>query len=210
MLSARMKKRAASDFHSYFSPPADATKTRDAKQTTIPSPIKDAPTKAKSTNESGVVVESDYLSGRLRNSLYSMRGLKTGRARIVTAVFTFAMFYASVCSTMCAAGICPNELQHSTSGDNCDQMPAGHPDCPQKHAPMNHDCAMHHHPTANIVKADLPQFQLTNAGHINVNDLLVNSIHRTAFGLTAFSLADLAPPSALRSPLYQQTSILRI
>lgn len=133
------------------------------------------------------------------------------RVRIVAVVFTIAMFYGSVCSTMCVAGICPNELQHSAGSDNCDQMPTGHSDFPQKHVPENHDCSMHHHPTVNIVKADnLPQFQLTNTGHINVNDLLVNSTHVMAFSLAAFSLSDLAPPPTLRSPLYQKFSVLRI
>lgn len=137
--------------------------------------------------------------------------LKTARARIVAAIFTVAMFYASVCSTMCAAGICPNELQHSASHDNCDQMPMGHSDYPQKHVPENHDCSMHHHPNVNVVKADnLPQFQLSSTGYINVNDLLFNSSQVMAFSLAAFSLSDPAPPPPLRSPLYQQISVLRI
>ena len=138
-------------------------------------------------------------------------GPKTTRARIVTVIFTVAMFYASVCSTMCAAGICPNELQHSASGGNCDQMPTGRSDYPQKQAPENHDCSMHHHPIVNVVKAsNLPQFQLTSTGHINVNDLLVNSTHAMAFDLATFSLSDLVPPPTPRSPLYQQISVLRI
>ena len=136
---------------------------------------------------------------------------KTARVRIVAAIFTVAMFYASACSTMCAAGICPNELQHSASDDNCDRMPMGHSDYPQKHVPENHDCSMHRHPNVNVVKADnLPQFQLSSTGHINLSDLLVNSTHVMAFGLAAFSLSDLAPPPTLRSPLYQQISVLRI
>jgi len=138
-------------------------------------------------------------------------GSKTSRAQIVAAIFTVAMFYASVCSTMCAAGVCPDESQRSATTDNCDQMPRGHSDFPQKHMPENHDCSMHHHPAINIVKADnLPQFRLTNAGHIDVNELLVNSTRVMAFNLAVFSLGDLAPPPALRSPLYQQISVLRI
>ena len=145
------------------------------------------------------------------NPLAQMMGSTTARARIVAAVFTVAMFYASVCSTMCAAGVCPNELRHSASGDACNQMPAGHSDGTQKHAPENRDCSMHHHPTANIVQADnLPQFQLTSTGHINASDLLANSAQVMAFSLAAFSLSDLAPPPTLRSPLYQHISVLRI
>jgi hypothetical protein len=141
----------------------------------------------------------------------TMMRLRTASARIVAAAFTVAMLYASVCSTMCAAGVCPNEPRHSEGDDNCNQMPTGHSHDPQKHAPENHDCSTHHHPTVNIVKGDnLPQFQLASAGRINPNDLLANSAQVIAFSLPAFSLSDPAPPPNLRNPLYQQISVLRI
>ena len=140
-----------------------------------------------------------------------MLTLKKAGAATVIMAFAVAVLYGSVCSTLCAAGICPNELQHSSSSDDCDQMPMRHSDYPQKHVPENHDCSMHHHPSVNIVKADnLPQFQLASMGRINAHDLLADSTRVMALSVAAFSLSDLAPPPTLRNTLHQQTSVLRI
>jgi hypothetical protein len=110
---------------------------------------------------------------------------------------------------MCAAGVCPNELQGSASSDNCDHMPIGHSDGPEKNAPEHHGCSMHPHPTANIVRTNnLPRLQLTSMGCINANDLLANSTQAAA--LAAFSSSDLASPHILRSSLRRQISPLRI
>jgi hypothetical protein len=134
---------------------------------------------------------------------------KAGASAVITA-FAVAVLYASVCSTMCAAGVCPYELDHAAS-DACDQMPMGHSGCPQKRAPADQDCSLHHHPNYNMVEANgLPPVQLTSVGHLNSNDFQVNSTHLMAFGLAAFSFSDPAPPPLLRSPLHQRISVLRI
>jgi hypothetical protein len=138
----------------------------------------------------------------------------SGRApltAIVAVVFLVTMSYGSVCSAMCAAGVCPNELQHSSDPDGCDQMPLDHSDGPQNHTTHHPDCATHHHPNTNIVKADnVPQFQLASAGHGTTNDALSLSGHSFASSCTAFSLSGLAPPPTLGTPLHTRVSVLRI
>ena len=136
-----------------------------------------------------------------------MMGPKPARARIVAAVFTVAMFYASVCSSMCAAGFCPNEFGHSAGTGNFGQILGG----VHKHVPENDDCCSMHHPTVNVVRADnLPQPRFANTGHVNASDLLANSTRVMSFSLAAFSLSDLAPPPTQERPLYQRISLLRI
>jgi hypothetical protein len=139
-----------------------------------------------------------------------MPGPGTIRAWIVAIIFTVSMLAASVCSTMCEAGVCPYEMHHS-AGDACDQMPMGHSSSSHKPAPADQNCSLHHHPNYNLVEADgLPPLQLISVGHLNTHDFLVNSMPRMAPGLAAFSLSDLAPPPTLRSLQQQQTSVLRI
>ena len=134
----------------------------------------------------------------------------TGRARILIAIFTVAMFYASVCSTTCALGVCPNQVQGSASQD-CDHTSPEHSNSTPHHGPEKPDCSNHNHPTSNFVKADgLPQLQLSGIGNVSVNQLFANAPHAAGLTLAVFSLSDLAPPPTLRNPLYQQISVLRI
>lgn len=132
-------------------------------------------------------------------------------AGILVLVFAVSVSYATVCSAMCAAGICPNERQHSSDPDGCDQMPMGHSQAPQNHATHNHDCVTHHHPSTNIVKAgNPPDFQLARASHRGANDLLSRSAQLFTVTVTSFSPSGLAPPLRLSSPLNSRISVLRI
>lgn len=139
-------------------------------------------------------------------------GQNATRTWIVTVVFMAAMSYASVCSTMCAAGVCPSELQQSSASDYSNDMPMSHSDdCPQRRAPDNHDCSMHRHPAVNLLKADnFPRFQLTSASRITANNVLARSTQFLAFDLGALSSSGLPPPPTLGTPLDQQVPILRI
>lgn len=126
-------------------------------------------------------------------------------------VFAVSVSYASVCSTLCAAGICPNELQHSSDPDGCDQMPMGHSHSPQNHATHHHDCVMHHHPSTNIVKAgNAPDFQLARQSHRGANDLLSGSAQLFTVNPTSLSPSGLAPPLLLSSPVNSRIAVLRI
>ena len=139
-----------------------------------------------------------------------MIGPGTVRARIVIAIFTVAMFYASVCSTTCALGVCPNQVQQSDS-HGCDRSSAGHSSNSHNHGPANPDCSKHAHPGLFLVKAaTLSQLQLSITGHLSTSEPLASSLYDITFSMTASGGSDLAPPPTQKIPLYQQTSILRI
>ena len=132
------------------------------------------------------------------------------RALIVALVFTSGMLCASLCTTLCAEGVCPFELQQLASNGR-DPMPASHSNSSQKPAPVDHDCSAHPHPDYSAVKAGSHfQVGLTGARRLNAHELLVNAPRRMSFDLAVSSLSGLAPPPNLRSLLQQQTSILRI
>jgi hypothetical protein len=140
-----------------------------------------------------------------------MIGSKRAGTWLVVVVFAMTMSHASVCSAMCAVGLCPSQSQHSSdhNGYGCDRMPMGHSDSHQSHGGQKSDCSMHHHPGANIVKADsLPQFQLSAASHMAANQSL-DSTPIAAFNWKGFSRCALSPPSNLRSS-QQRVSVLRI
>jgi len=129
------------------------------------------------------------------------------RALFVAMVFTFGMFCASLCSTLCAEGVCPYELQQSASN----HLPASHSSSSHKRAPGDSDCALHPHPDYSAVKAGSHfQVGLTGAGRLTAHVLLVNAPRLTSFDQAVSSLSGLAPPPNLRSLLQQQTFILRI
>jgi hypothetical protein len=130
---------------------------------------------------------------------------------IVAVIFLVTMSYGSVCSVMCAAGICPSELQHSSDPDGCDQMPMGHSDSPQNQENHHPDCSTHHHPDTDIVRAEnVPQFQLASAGHRTANEALSPSARVLSANRTVFSLSGLAPPPTLGTPVHSRISVLRI
>ena len=131
-------------------------------------------------------------------------------ARIVVAIFTMAMFYASVCSTTCAIGFCPNQVQQ-TAGHDCDQTPSHHSHQSGHQAPANPDCSQHQHPGPFLAKSgDLAQFRLSVASHLNVSAATISARHDLVLSMTDAEASDHASPPRLDSPHYQQISVLRI
>lgn len=128
---------------------------------------------------------------------------------VVTVLFAVVMSCASVCSAMCAAGICPNEMH--AGGEDCDHMLPSHAAHPEKPAHDEQDCTMGHRSTFNLLKADsLPQFQLAKTGRIDPDHTVGISTQVTTVSLASFSITDLAPPPTLGNSHFQRTSVLRI
>src|ERR1700693_2539524 len=96
-------------------------------------------------------------------------------ARIVVAIFTMAVFYASICATTCSIGFCPDQVQQSI-GHDCDHGDTHHP-ASTSHEPAS-DCSPHQHPGPFLAKsAELPQFQLSLASRLDVSGITVSEAH---------------------------------
>src|ERR1700704_1911479 len=129
-------------------------------------------------------------------------------ARIVVAIFTMAVFYASVCATTCSIGFCPEHAQQTASHD-CENA-ASHHTAPSGKAPANSDCSPHQHPGPYLAKAgELPQFQLSLASQPDVSTVVIEA-HELILSMTDAKASDLATPIKSSSPLYQKISVLRI
>jgi hypothetical protein len=131
--------------------------------------------------------------------------------RIVAAIFTMAVFYASVCATTCSIGFCPNQVQQ-TAGHDCEQA-GSHHSVPAGHAPANSDCSPHQHPGPFLAKsAELLQFQLSVASHLDVSAIAVSEAHALVLSVTDAAAFDLAPAikSTSSSSLYKSIAVLRI
>src|ERR1700676_3942914 len=129
-------------------------------------------------------------------------------ARIVVAIFTMAVFYASVCATACSIGLCPEQAQQ-TAGHDCENA-ASHHSAPSGKEPANGDCSPHQHPGPYLAKSgELPQFQLSLASHPDVSTA-VSEAHELILSMADADASHLAPPVESSSPLYQKISVLRI
>jgi hypothetical protein len=129
-------------------------------------------------------------------------------ARIVVAIFTMAVFYASVCSTTCSIGFCPNRVQQ-TAGHDCEQAGTHH-SAPAGHEPAS-DCSPHQHPGPFLAKsAELPQFQLGLASQLDISAIAVSEAHELVLNVADANASDLAPPVKSRSDLYKSIAVLRI
>src|ERR1700722_13168971 len=130
-------------------------------------------------------------------------------ARIVVAIFTMAVFYASICATACSIGFCPDQVQQTT-GHDCDQAGAHHSG-PAGHAPANSDCSPRQHPGPFLAKAaEVPQFQLSMASQLDVSAITVSEAHELVLNVADADGSDLAPPIKSSSSLYKRISVLRI
>lgn len=134
----------------------------------------------------------------------------SGTTRVfVAAIFAAAMFYASLCSTACAAGFCPM-LGHGADADQCRQETSGHPDGPRNGIPAPSNCSTHGHPSVFVNAAGPSQYQLTTTAYLSANGLLAPTSDEVIGGSHAPWGTDLAPPTIPKNPLYQQFSTLRI
>jgi hypothetical protein len=128
-------------------------------------------------------------------------------ARIVVAIFTMAVFYASICATTCSIGFCPDQAQQTT-GHDCEQASTHH-SAPAGHEPS--DCSPHQHPGPFLAKsAELPQFQLSVASQLDVSAITVSEAHELLLNVADAGPSDLAPPIKSSSSLYKSISVLRI
>lgn len=143
-------------------------------------------------------------------SLFRVTRTIANWVRIVAVVFTVGVFYASVCSSTCAVGVCPNQVQHTPSHE-CEQTPSNHSHHSGHNSPDNPDCSRHEHPGLFLTKStDLSQFQLSYVGHLTMTAVAVDAALGATAGSTNIVASDLAPPPASPLPLYQQISVLRI
>jgi hypothetical protein len=129
-------------------------------------------------------------------------------ARIVVAIFTMAVFYASICATTCSIGFCPDQVQQ-TAGHDCEQA-GNHHSAPAGHEPAS-DCSPHQHPGSFLAKsAELPRFQLSVAGQLDVSGIKVSEAHALVLDVDDAFASDLAPPVKSSSDLYKRITVLRI
>jgi hypothetical protein len=129
-------------------------------------------------------------------------------ARIVVAIFTMAVFYASVCATTCSIGFCPNQVQQA-GGHDCEQS-GTHRSTPAGHEPAS-NCSPHQHPGLFLAKsAELPQFQLSLANRTDVLGVTVREARALVLDIDDAAASDLAPPIRSSSDLYKSISVLRI
>ena len=131
-------------------------------------------------------------------------------ARIVVAIFTMAVFYASVCATACSIGFCPEQAQQ-TAGHDCENATSHH-SAPSGKAPANSDCTPHQHPGPFLAKSgELRQFQLSLASQLDASAMTFTKVHdELVLSMAEAGASDLAPPIESSSPLYQKISVLRI
>ena len=143
-------------------------------------------------------------------SLFVVMTTKVNWARMIVAVFTMAMFYASVCTTICAVGVCPDQVRQ-TAGHDCDQMPSHHSDQSNHKSPDTPDCSQHQHPGLFVTKSgDVSQIQLIVVDHLNASAATFSVAHGLSAIFPQAEASEHAPPHASSIPLYQQISVLRI
>ncbi len=152
----------------------------------------------------------DYESLKPVGSLILDMRTKANCARMIAAIFTMAMFYASVCSTTCAIGFCPNQGQQ-TAGHDCDQPSSHHSDPSGHQTPDKPDCSQHQHPGLFLTKSgNLSQFQLSVVSHLNDSTTAFSSVHGVVPTFIHAEVPDQSPPLASSLLLKQQISVLRI
>jgi hypothetical protein len=152
----------------------------------------------------------DYESLKPVGSLILDMRTKANWARMIAAIFTMAMFYASVCSTTCAIGFCPNQGQQ-TAGHDCDQPSSHHSDPSGHQTPDKPDCSQHQHPGLFLTKSgNLSQFQLSVVSHPNDSAAPFSSMRGVVSTFIHAEAPDQSPLLASSLFLKQQISVLRI
>lgn len=144
-------------------------------------------------------------------SLSMVMKMKANWARLLVAIFTMAMFYASVCSANCAAGPCPEQTRR-TAGRDCDQMPSHHSGPSGHQTPDRPECSLHQHPELFAAKSgsDLLRFRLSIADHRNASAAAFPPVHGLSAVFTRDVSSEHAPPPASAVRLYDRISVLRI
>ncbi len=148
------------------------------------------------------------LWGGAYNPFVLMMESGTARVKLMVVIFTSAMFYASLCSTACAAGFCPM-LGQGANSDQCHRQASGHPGS-HDGMPSHSNCPTHGHPTIFVNAAGPSQYQFTVAAYLRAKTFIAQSSDSVISRSHVLWGADLAPPTIPRNPLYQQISALRI
>jgi hypothetical protein len=143
--------------------------------------------------------------------LVKVMRMKANLARMVVAIFTMAMLYASLCSASCEVGVCPEQTQR-TAGHDCDQMPSHHSGSSGRQTPGKPDCPQHQHPDLFVAKSggDLPQFQLNIPDHLHASATTFLAQYGLPAILSRTEASEHAPPVVSSVPFYNRISVLRI
>lgn len=135
---------------------------------------------------------------------------KANWARLVAAIFTMAVFYASLCSTTCAIGFCPNQVQHAANHD-CERTPSHHSGQSKHQTPDNPNCSEHQHPGLYVAMSPDLQFQLSVVDYLGASAAALFPVRGLLEIFAAHPVAsEHAPPIVSSVPLYDQNSVLRI
>ena len=122
-------------------------------------------------------------------------------------MFTFAVIYASFCTTRCALEAWPGHLEHSESQPD----PSSHSRGSHHDDPGDSTCVASDHLDAFVpADAGITQVDLGSVGHVNVVTAPIQRLRAFSLALNSFRASDLAPPCSVTTALYQQSSILRI
>ena len=132
------------------------------------------------------------------------------RAKIVIIFFAVAMVYASVCSSLCAAGVCPN-LEHYSEGHDCDQPSHHHSHGSHNDEQHDPDCKHHAHPPGFALRASgLAPFQGHSTTLLQAAAVLVSVTDSLAISQDILQQSHQRPPDISNASLHQQTSVLRV
>jgi hypothetical protein len=132
------------------------------------------------------------------------------RAKIVTVMFALAMLYGSVCSSLCATGVCPN-LEHNSEGHDCDQPSHHHSHGSHNDGQEDHDCKQHAHPPGFALRASgIAPFQDTSATLLDAAAVLASVTDSLAITQDILQQSHRRPPDISKDSLHQQASVLRI
>jgi hypothetical protein len=136
-----------------------------------------------------------------------MKGPEARHALIVVAMFTFAVVYASYCSTACALEGLPQATQHSED----DSSPPGHSQDSHDDGSGDSGCVAADHFAAYVpAAAGMIQCETTNVDRVNLTVAGAPRIGTSSSMMSSFWLSGLTPPPKLKTPVYDQISALRI
>jgi hypothetical protein len=135
-----------------------------------------------------------------------MKRPETKRVLMVMVMFTFAVAYASYCSTSCALEGLAEAARHSGSHDSSGRSQGSHHDDSD-----DPGCAAAAHFGACIPAAvGIAQVEFRNVDRVTSTLPGIPQLATSSSMVSSFWLSGLAPPPKPKSPLYQQISILRV
>ena len=131
----------------------------------------------------------------------------TARVRLVVAILSLVLAYASTCSATCANCFGTGAAALAES-QGCGHA-AGADGGAQHQAPPKPDCSGHHHSGLEAVQSDgLSRVQLSATG--SASQLFVAAVSGEVVNVASPSLSDLAPPQDSTISPQRKISILRI